>query len=57
MWHVWGREAKHAGCRWGKLERPFGRSRGRWIDNTKVGFKEIGLEGMGWIDMARDRDK
>jgi hypothetical protein len=26
-------------------------------DNIKIGFKEIGLEGMDWIDMAQDRDK
>jgi len=42
MWHVWGREDKHAGFQWGNLKRPFGRSRGIWEDNTKAGFKEIG---------------
>jgi hypothetical protein len=57
MWHVWGRGDKHAGFRWGNLKRPFGRSSGIWEDNTKVGCKEIGLEGMDWIDMAKDRDK
>jgi len=30
---------------------------GRWEDNTKVVFKEIGLEGLDWIDMAQDKDE
>jgi hypothetical protein len=42
MWHVWGREDKHTDFQWGNLKRPFGRSRGIWEDNTKVGFIEIG---------------
>jgi hypothetical protein len=57
---AWARgrgEDKHAGFRWGNLKGPFGRSRGRWEDKTKVSFKDIGLEGIDWIDMAQEREK
>jgi hypothetical protein len=29
-------------------ERPLGRLRRRWVDNMKVDFREIGLNGMDW---------
>jgi hypothetical protein len=38
-------------------KRPLGRSRGRWVDNIKVDLKEIGWDGVDWIDMAQDRDQ
>ena len=34
------------------LERP----RRRREDNIKIYIKEMGLEGMDWIDLARDRE-
>jgi hypothetical protein len=34
-----------------------GRPRRRWEDNIKICFKEIGFEGVGWINVAPDRDK
>jgi hypothetical protein len=42
----------------GKAEgkRPIGRPRRRWVDNIKMDLKEIGLDGVDWIDMAQDRD-
>jgi hypothetical protein len=42
----------------GKLEgkRPLGRSRRRWLDNTKMDLREIVWDGVDWIDMAQDRD-
>jgi hypothetical protein len=41
----------------GKLEgkRPLGRPRRRWVDNIKIDYREIGWDGMGWIDLAEDR--
>ena len=35
--------------------RSLGRSRLRWEDNIKMDLK-VGCEGMGWIDLALDRD-
>jgi len=37
--------------------RPFGRSWHRWEDNIKMDLKEVGCEGMDWIDVAQDRDR
>jgi hypothetical protein len=36
-----------------RLERP----RRKWMDNTKMGYREIGWSGMDWIDLAQDRDQ
>jgi hypothetical protein len=43
----------------GKLEgkRPLGRRRRRWVDNIKMDLREIGWDGMDWIDLAQDRDR
>jgi hypothetical protein len=27
------------------------------VDNIKIGVREIGWDGMGWIDLAEDRDQ
>jgi hypothetical protein len=37
--------------------RPLGRPRCRWEDNIKMDLQEVGCGGMGWIDMAQDRDR
>jgi hypothetical protein len=37
-------------------KRPLGRSRRRWVDNIKMDLREIGWDGMDWIDLAQDRD-
>jgi hypothetical protein len=37
-------------------KRPFGRPRHRWEGHIKIGLKEIGLQGVDWIDLAQDRD-
>jgi len=31
--------------------------RRRWEDNIKRDLQEVGCGGMGWIDMALDRDR
>jgi hypothetical protein len=36
-------------------KRPLGRPRCRWVDNIKMDLREIGWDGMDWIDLAQDR--
>jgi len=38
-------------------KRPLGRCRHRWEDNVKMDLQELGWGGMGWIDLAQDRDR
>jgi hypothetical protein len=38
-------------------KRPLGRPRRRWEDNIKMDLREIGWDGMNWIDLAQDRDQ
>jgi hypothetical protein len=28
-----------------------------WVDNIKLDLREIGRNGMDWIDLAEDRDR
>jgi hypothetical protein len=35
---------------------PLGRPRRRWEDNIKMDIQDVGW-GMGWIDLAQDRDR
>jgi hypothetical protein len=43
----------------GKPERktPLGRPRRRWVNNIEIVLREIGWDGMDWIDLAQDRDR
>jgi hypothetical protein len=36
---------------------PPGRPRRRWIDSIKMDLVEVGIGGVDWIGVARDRDK
>jgi hypothetical protein len=38
-------------------KRPLGRPRRTWVDNIKIDLREIGWNGMDWIDLAQDRDQ
>jgi hypothetical protein len=38
-------------------KRPLGRTRRRWLDNIKIDLREIGWDGVDWIDLAQDRDQ
>jgi hypothetical protein len=38
-------------------KRPLGRPRLRWEDNIKMDTRDLGWGGMGWIDLAQDRDQ
>jgi hypothetical protein len=43
----------------GKAEerRRLGKPRRRWVDNIKIVLREIGWDGVDWIDMAEGRDQ
>jgi hypothetical protein len=36
-------------------KRPLGRPRRRWEDNIEMDFREIGIDGANWIQLAQDR--
>jgi hypothetical protein len=38
-------------------KRPLGRPRRRCMDNIKMDLREIGRDGVEWIDIAQDRDQ
>jgi hypothetical protein len=38
-------------------KRPYGRSRHRWEDNTKIYLREISWEGVNWIHLAEIKDQ
>jgi hypothetical protein len=38
-------------------KRPLGRPRSRWVNNIKMDLREIGRDGMDWIDLAQVRDQ
>jgi hypothetical protein len=35
---------------------PLGRPKCRWVDSVRMDLREIGWDGVVWIDMAQDRD-
>jgi hypothetical protein len=39
-----------------RKKRSLGRRRRMWVNNIKVDLREIGWDGMDWIDLAQDRD-
>jgi hypothetical protein len=39
-----------------KGKGPLGIPRCRWVDNIKMDLREIGWNGMDWIDLVQDRD-
>jgi hypothetical protein len=38
-------------------KRPLGRPRRRWVDYIKMDIREIGWDGMDWIDVVEDWDQ
>jgi hypothetical protein len=38
-------------------KKPLVRTRLVWVDNIKMDIREIGWDGMDWIDLAQDRDR
>jgi transposase len=37
--------------------RRLGRPRRRCVDNIKIGLRDVGWDGMDWIDLDQDRDR
>jgi hypothetical protein len=38
-------------------KRPLGRPRGRRMNNIKLDLREIGCDGVDWIDLAQNMDQ
>jgi hypothetical protein len=38
-----------------KGKRPLGRPRRRWVDSIKIDLREIGWDGLDWIDLLQGR--
>jgi hypothetical protein len=38
-------------------KRLLGRPGRKWVDNIKIDVREIGWDGVDWIDMAQDREQ
>jgi hypothetical protein len=58
MWHEWERRGIHIGYWWeSQNERPLGRPRHRWVGNIKIDLREIGWDGIYWINLSQDRDQ
>jgi hypothetical protein len=38
-------------------KRPLGRPRCRWVDSIIIDLREIGWDGVDWIEVAQDRDQ
>jgi hypothetical protein len=38
-------------------KRPLGSLRCRWVGNIKIDLREIGWDGMDWINLAQDREQ
>jgi hypothetical protein len=38
-------------------KRPLVRPRHRWVNNIKTDLRELGWDGMDWIDVAQDRNQ
>jgi hypothetical protein len=57
MWHTWGRREVFYRVLAVRPEgkRPLGRPRHRWEDNIKLDLREIGINGVNWIQLAEDR--
>jgi hypothetical protein len=49
----------HIGYWWEsqKEKRPLGRPRHRWVDNIKMDLREIGWDGVDWIEVAQGRNQ
>jgi hypothetical protein len=40
-----------------EVNRPLRRPRRRWVHNIKIDLREIGWDGMDWIDLAQDKNQ
>jgi hypothetical protein len=42
---------------WWESQKERVRPRRRWVDNIKIDLREIGWDGMDWIELAQGRDQ
>jgi hypothetical protein len=52
---VEGRGVYRVSVVWSKGKRQLGRLRCRWEDNIKMDLREIGINGVNWIQLAKNR--
>jgi hypothetical protein len=38
-------------------KRPLGKLRRKWVNNIKIDLREIGWDGVDWINLAQNRDQ
>jgi hypothetical protein len=38
-------------------KKPLERPRCRWVHNIKMNLREIGWDGIDWVDLDQDRDQ
>jgi hypothetical protein len=38
-------------------KKPLGRQKRKWVDSIKMDLREVGWDGLDWIDVAQDRDQ
>jgi hypothetical protein len=38
-------------------KKPMGKPRHGWVDNIKMDLRDIGCDGMDWVDVAQDRNQ
>jgi hypothetical protein len=41
----------------GRRLPPLGTPRHMWVDNIKIDLREIGWDGLDWIDLSQDRER
>jgi hypothetical protein len=39
-----------------EMKRPLARPRPRWKNNIKIGLRQMGCGGIGWINLTHDRN-
>jgi hypothetical protein len=47
----------HIGFWWESQKRLLRKARRRWVDNIKMGLRQIGCGSIDWIDLAHDLDQ
>ena len=40
-----------------EVQRPLGKPEHRWEDNIKMDLQEVRCGGMGWVNLAQDKDR
>jgi hypothetical protein len=56
MWHEWGRGGVHIGY-WWENQTPLRRLRRKSVNNINMNLRNIGWDGLKWIDVAQHREQ